>query len=305
MSELRFDGRVAVITGAGRGLGRTYAQLLAARGARVVVNDAGVSLRGESQDLTPAAEVVREIAAAGGEAVFNTESVATAAGGRAIVQQALDCYGRIDILIHNAGVVRRAALREMSHDDFEGVLDVHLRGAFNVLRPAFPLMCDAGYGRIVLTGSVVGLYGNVGAANYAAAKGGVHALSCVAALEGAAHGVKSNVILPAAVTRMSDGIDTSSFPEMPPEWVAPAVAWLAHESCPMSGEMLISAAGRVARAYVAETPGLKRESWSIEALSEQAETIRHGGEPVAFAPLPKGFMEHLGYSFAVAPDKRL
>jgi len=304
MSELRFDGRVAVITGAGRGLGRSYARLLASRGARVIVNDHGVSLRGETGGTNPAEEVVREIRGAGGEAEFNNESVATAEGGSAIVQQAMDCFGRIDILIHNAGIVRRAALRDMSHEDFEGVLDVHLRGAFNVLRPAFPLMCDAGYGRIILTGSLVGLYGNVGAANYAAAKGGIHGLSCVAALEGRQYNVNCNVILPAAVTRMSDGVDTSTFPPMPPEWVAPAVAWLAHENCPMTGEMLVSAAGRVARAYVVETPGVYRQEWSIEEVEARRDAIRSSDSPIEIHPVPTGFSDHLKFSFDLAKGQR-
>src|SRR5580700_4645627 len=250
MTELRFDNRVAVITGAGRGLGRAYALLLASRGAKVVVNDPGASLKGDGVDAGPVHEVVQTIKAANGEAVASTDSVATPEGGKAIVQSALDHYGRIDILIHNAGVVRRAPLAEMTYEDFELVLDVHLRGAFHVVRPAFPVMCKAGYGRIVLTSSINGLYGNYKNANYSVAKAGTIALSNVAALEGAEHNVKSNVILPAAVTRMSEGVDTSAFPPMPPEMVAPAVGWLAHESCTITGEMVVSAAGRVARAYV-------------------------------------------------------
>src|SRR5262245_16784720 len=243
MADLRFDGRVAVVTGCGRGLGRSYALLLAAQGAKVVVNDAGGSLTGDCADTRPANEVVREISSAGGEAVASTDSVATPAGGRAIVDTALERYGRVDILVHNAGIVRRASLKEMTHDDFEAVVDVHLRGAFNVVRPAFPVMCDARYGRIVLTSSIGGLYGNHEVANYAGAKAGVIGLSHVAAIEGAAEGVKSNVIVPAAVTRMAEGIDTSAYPPMGPELVAPAVGWLAHESCSITGEILIALAG--------------------------------------------------------------
>ena len=222
MCDLRFDDRVAVVTGGGRGLGRSYALLLAAQGAKVVVNDPGGSLdRRSCRHRAPADDVVREITAAGGEAVASTDSVATPAGGKAIIDTALDHYGRIDILIHNAGIVRRASLKEMTYDDFEAVLDVHLRGAFHVVRPAFPLMCEAGYGRIVLTSSIGGLYGNHGVANYAVAKAGVIGLSNVAAIEGAADGVKSNVIVPAAVTRMAEGIDTSAYPPMGPDLVAP------------------------------------------------------------------------------------
>jgi NAD(P)-dependent dehydrogenase (short-subunit alcohol dehydrogenase family) len=300
MSELRFDDRVAVITGAGRGLGRAYALLLASRGAKIIVNDPGASLQGEGVDAGPAQEVVKEIRTAGGEAAACTESVATPAGGKAIIAAALDHFGRIDILIHNAGAVRRAPLAELSYEDFEFILDVHLRGAFHVVRPAFPLMCQAKYGRIVLTSSVNGLYGNYKNANYSVAKAGTIGLSNVAALEGAEHNVKSNVIIPAAVTRMSEGIDTSAFPAMPPELVAPAVGWLAHESCPITGKMLISAAGRVAMAYVAETRGVYRPSWSIEELATHSDAVRDSAASVVFPSVPSGQLDHLRYSFAMA-----
>lgn len=300
MSELRFDARVAVITGAGRGLGRAYALLLASRGAKVVVNDPGASLQGESTDAGPAQDVVREIVAAGGEAVACTDSVATREGGEAIIRSALDNYGRIDILIHNAGIVRRGSLLELSHDDFERVLDVHLRGGFHVVRAAFPLMCRAGYGRIVLTGSINGLYGNRNVVNYSVAKAGLMGLSNVAALEGAEHGVKSNMILPAAVTRMAEGLDTSAYPPMDPELVAPAVGWLAHESCSVTGEMLVAMAGRVARAFVAETPGVYRPSWSIEQVGEEIAAIRNSDAPVVFPVVPSGHVDHLRYGFAMA-----
>ena len=144
MSELRFDNRVAVITGAGRGLGRTYAQLLASKGAKVIVNDTGGSLKGDHVEGNPADEVVREIRAAGGQATACTASVATPEGGKTIIQAALDVYGRIDILIHNAGNVRYGSLKEITQEDFDAVLDVHLRGAFHVVRPAFVHMCKAG-----------------------------------------------------------------------------------------------------------------------------------------------------------------
>ncbi len=300
MSELRFDDRVAVITGAGRGLGRAYALLLASRGAKIVVNDLGASLKGEGVDAGPAQEVVREIRTAGGEAAACTESVATPQGGKAIIDAALDHFGRIDILIHNAGAVRRAPLAEMTYEDFEFILDVHLRGAFHVVRPAFPLMCKARYGRIVLTSSVNGLYGNYKNANYSVAKAGTLGLSNVAALEGAEYNVKSNAIIPAAVTRMSEGIDTSAFPPMPPEMVAPAVGWLAHESCPISGKMLISAAGRVAMAYVAETRGVYRPAWSIEDIATHSDAIRDSGTSIVFPTVPSGQLDHLRYGFEMA-----
>lgn len=307
VSELRFDGRVAVITGAGRGLGLSYAMLLASRGARVVVNDIGGSMAGEGVDPGPAAEAVQAIERAGGEAVACTESVATAEGGRAIVQTALDRYGRIDILIHHAGTVRRASLKEMSYEDFDAVLDVHLRGAFHVVRPAFPVMCKAGYGRVVLTSSIGGLYGNKGVVNYSVAKAGMIGLSNVVALEGADEGVKCNLIVPAAVTRMAEGLDTSAYPPMGPELVAPVVGWLAHESCSITGEMLVSIAGRVARAYVAETEGVYQPEWTMEQVQAQLATIRHGAVERVFPVVPSGHMDHIKHSFEMAgrgADKR-
>ena len=300
MTELRFENRVAVITGAGRGLGRAYALLLAARGAKVVVNDPGVSLTGTDSDATPAEQVVDEIKAAGGDAVVCTESVATPAGGNAIIQCALDHYGRIDILIHNAGNVRPASMKEMTQEDFDAVLDVHLRGAFHVVRPAFPIMCKAGYGRIVLTSSIGGLYGNHEVANYGVAKAGTIGLSNVVAIEGAAEGVKCNVIVPGAVTRMAEGIDISAYPPMTSELVAPVVAWLAHETCSITGEMLISIAGRVARAYVGETQGVYHNPWSIEQVGEQIEQIRDVKSPLIFPVVPSGHVDHIRYSFEMA-----
>ncbi len=300
MSELRFNGRVAVITGAGRGLGRAYALLLASRGAKIVVNDPGGSLHGSGLDAGPAEEVAREIRTAGGEAAACTASVATAEGGGAIIRSALDHYGRIDILVHNAGIVRPAPLKEMTQADFDAVLDVHLRGAFHVVRPAFPIMCEAGYGRIVLTSSIGGLYGNRRVANYGVAKAGTIGLSNVVALEGAAEGVKCNVIVPGAVTRMAEGLDTSAYPPMSPELVAPVVGWLAHESCSISGEMLVSIAGRVARAFIAESPGVYRDSWSIEQVAEHMDAVRDVNAPLILPVVPTGHADHIRYSFAMA-----
>ncbi|BBZ42547.1 SDR family NAD(P)-dependent oxidoreductase [Mycobacterium conspicuum] len=299
-APLRFDDRVAVVTGAGRGLGRAYAELLASRGAKVVVNDSGGSLTGDGADAAPADQVVGAIVAAGGQAVACAESVTTRDGGEAIIGTALEHYGRLDILIHNAGNVRRAALKEMSYQDFDAVLDVHLRGAFHVVRPAFPLMCRAGYGRIVLTSSIGGLYGNREVANYAAAKAGVLGLSNVAALEGADDGVTCNVIVPAAVTRMAEGIDTSAYPPMGADLVAPVVGWLAHESCSVTGEIFIALAGRVARAVIAETPGVYRPSWTVEDVGDNLEAIRKVEAPLVFPVVPDGHAEHIRYSFTQA-----
>ncbi|OBI09501.1 short-chain dehydrogenase [Mycolicibacter heraklionensis] len=297
---LRFDGRVAVVTGAGRGLGRAYALMLAQRGAAVVVNDTGADLTGDGVHDDPAERVAAEIRDAGGVAVACTASVATRDGGEAIIGAAMEHYGRVDVVIHNAGNVRRAPLREMSPEDFDAVLDVHLRGAFHVVRAAFGAMCDAGYGRIVLTSSIGGIYGNADVANYAAAKAGVIGLSNVAALEGAAHGVRCNVVVPAAVTRMAEGIDTSAYPPMEPELVAPVVGWLAHESCSVNGEVLIALAGRVARAAVVESPGVYQPDWTIEDVDARIEAIRDLTDPVMFPVVPDGHAAHIRYSFGMA-----
>lgn len=300
MSELRFDDRVAVITGAGRGLGRAYAELLASLGAKVVVNDVGGTIRGDVIEKDVATEVAEAIVAAGGEATGSTESVATAGGGQAIIDTALDTYGRIDILIHNAGNVRYGTLTEMTYEDFDAVVDVHLRGAFHVTRAAFPQMAKAGYGRVVLTSSIGGIYGAQRCANYAVSKAGVIGLSNIVALEGAEVGVKSNVILPSALTRMAEGIDTSAYPDMRPELVAPTVAYLAHESCAVTGELLVAIAGRVARAYIAETPGVYQPSWTVDDVAARLDEIRNIDNSWILPPVPKGQAEHIGRSFAMA-----
>ncbi|WIA57177.1 SDR family NAD(P)-dependent oxidoreductase [Sphingobium sp. WTD-1] len=298
MSELRYDDRVIVITGAGRGLGRAYAELLGARGARVVVNDPGSAVRGEGIDAGPAAEVVAAIKAQGGEAIVSTDSVATPEGGRAIIEAALDHYGRIDGLIHNAGNVRYGSMQALSQEDFDAVLDVHLRGAFHVARAAFPHMCKARYGRIVLTSSIGGLYGNRDCVNYGMSKSGMIGLNNVLALEGEAEGVKSNIIVPGAVTRMAEGLDISQYPPMGPELVSPVVAWLAHESCSVTGEMLVSIAGRVARAFIAESKGVYQPSWTPEDVGARIDAIMDSQDPLVFGL--EGHVDHIRYSFGRA-----
>jgi NAD(P)-dependent dehydrogenase (short-subunit alcohol dehydrogenase family) len=188
----------------------------------------------------------------------------------------------------------------MTYEDFDAVLDVHLRGAFHVVRPAFPLMREAGYGRVVLTSSIGGLYGNHRVANYGTAKAGMIGLSNVVALEGAAAGVKCNVIVPGAVTRMAEGIDTSAYPPMGPELTAPVVGWLAHESCSVTGEMLVSIAGRVARVFVGETPGVYRPAWSIEQVGEELAAIRDTKDPWILPVVPSAHVDHIRNSFAMA-----
>jgi NAD(P)-dependent dehydrogenase (short-subunit alcohol dehydrogenase family) len=298
MTELRFDNRVAVITGAGRGLGREYALLLASKGAKVVVNDIGAELNGEGVDAGPAEAVAQEIRAAGGDAIACTESVATREGGKAIIDTALNQYGRLDILIANAGNLRYGSMKEITHEDFAAVLDVHLWGTFNVVRPAFPLLCKAGYGRIVLTSSISGLYANLrGVVNYAMSKTSMIGLCNVLALEGAAEGVKCNIIAPGSVTRMGGRVDQTDYPDtMGPEMVAPAVGWLCHESCSITGETLTSIAGRIAKMFIAETPGVYRHRWTIDEVGAQIDAIRKADTPLMFPTVPDGITKHIRYS---------
>lgn len=301
---LRFDGQVAVITGAGRGLGRAYALLLAERGAKVIVNDLGGSMAGDGADKSPAQSVVEEIIAAGGEAEANTDSVASESGAKAMIEQAKDTYGRLDILVHNAGNVRYGSLLELSYDDFNAVLDVHLRGAYLMVRAAFGEMHKANYGRVVLTSSISGLYGLASAVNYGVSKAGIIGLNNVVALEGAEHNIKSNIILPGAVTRMAEGIDTSQFPPMTPEMVAPVVGWLAHESCSVSGELYVSMAGRVARALICESEGVFQPEWSMEAVQDNIDAIRSTDKLWQLSVLPSAFSEHMTKSFMMASAKK-
>lgn len=300
MEELRFDGRVAVVSGAGGGLGREYALLLASRGAKVVVNDLGTDRHGGGRDSTMAQNVVDEIRAAGGEAVANGDTVATPEGGGAIVEVALDSFGGIDILVHNATINRPGAFRDLAWEDFSAVLDVHVGGAFHLAKAAFPRMCDQGYGRVVLVASIAGLYGEKNISAYATGKGAVMGLANALALEGAEHGVTANCIVPAARTRLAEGRDTDGFPPWGSDLVAPAVGWLAHESCRASGEMYVALAGRIAQAYVAETRGVYRPEWTIEQVAQQLDQITDRSQQVTFAPVPSGFGDHLAYSFAMA-----
>ncbi|MCB2073668.1 MAG: SDR family NAD(P)-dependent oxidoreductase [Novosphingobium sp.] len=300
MEELRFDGRVAVISGAGGGLGREYALLLAARGAKVVVNDLGTDRRGEGADVAMAQVVVDEIEAAGGEAVANGDSVATPQGGKAIVDAALDAYGRIDIVVHNATINRHGPFRDLAWEDFSAVLDVHVGGAFHLAKAAFPRMCDQGYGRIVLVSSIAGLYGEKNVSAYCTGKAALIGLANALAQEGACDGVTANCIVPAARTRLAEGRDTDDFPPWGPELVAPAVGWLAHERCTASGEMFVSLAGRMAQAYVAETRGVYQAEWTVDQVAHRLDEIADRSQQVTFNPLPSGFYDHLRYSFEMA-----
>ena len=298
-TQRRFDGRVAVITGGARGLGRAYAELLAGLGAKVVINDNGSALDGSGGDAGPAETAAQAIRDAGGEAVASTDSVATPEGGKAIIGAALDTWGRVDIVIHSAGNTINVPFAEVTVEQFRSIVDVHLLGAFHVTHPAFPHMVKAGYGRVILTGSIGGIYTMPGVVGYAVAKSGMIGLSNTIAIEGAEFGIKSNIILPGAVTRMSEGIDISQFPPMGPELVAPVVGYLAHEDCTVSGELLASVAGRIARVYAAESEGMRRPSWTIDSVAENIDAIRDPSTQWTLHPVEGAFGEHLMKSFVM------
>jgi NAD(P)-dependent dehydrogenase (short-subunit alcohol dehydrogenase family) len=254
VSEYRFDGRVAVVTGAGRGIGRAYARLLAARGASVVVNDLGASTGGSGADAAPAAAAVEEIVAAGGEAVADTSDVSAPAGGQALVGAAVERFGRLDILVNNAGIIRWAGMPEVDEDNLARHLAVHVGGSFNTARAAWPHMVEQGYGRIVMTTSA-GVFGLPNNTSYATAKGAVIGLTRSLTVAGAEHGITVNCIAPGAMTRMAGPGGEDASPEMSPDLVAPMVALLAHEECPVSGEIYAAGFGRFARIFIAMTPG--------------------------------------------------
>jgi NAD(P)-dependent dehydrogenase (short-subunit alcohol dehydrogenase family) len=253
--EIRLDGQTAVITGAGGGLGRAYAHLFAARGASVVVNDPGGDVHGSGDNAGPADTVVGEILEAGGQAVASYSSVATAEGGQAIIQTAVDNYGGVDVLVHNAGILRDRSFLNLTDDDIEDVLKVHLKGAFYVGRPAFALMKDAGYGRIVLTSSGSGLFGNFGQANYGAAKAGLIGLMRVLSVEGQRYGICINAVAPSARTRMTEELLGPLIDRMDPAHVAPLVAYLCSRECTFTSEIFSAGGGRYARVFLGLAPG--------------------------------------------------
>lgn len=255
MADLGFDGKVAIITGAGGGLGRSHALELAKRGALIVVNDLGGSLDGTGSDASAAQKVVDEVKAAGGEAVANHDSVATPEGGESIVQCAIDTFGRVDIVINNAGILRDKSFHNMTPDLVDPVLDVHLRGAFNVTRPAYVHMREQKYGRILSTASAAGIFGNFGQTNYGAAKMGLVGLTRVLAVEGAKNNIKANAIAPVAKSRMTEDLMGDLVDRFGPEYVSPLVAWLVHEDVPVTGEVYSVGAGHIARVFIGVTQG--------------------------------------------------
>ena len=276
--KLGYDGKVVIITGAGGGLGRQHALLMAARGALVVINDLGGAVDGSGSDKGAAERVVDEIKALGGEAVADTNSVATAEGGKAIVQTAIDAFGRVDVLINNAGILRDKAFHNMSFggadpDVLSPVLDVHLKGAFYVTQPAWVVIREQGYGRIVSTSSAAGIFGNFGQTNYGAAKMGLVGFTHVLAVEGAKYNIKANAIAPLALTRMTENIMGGLGDKLDPGLVSPIVAYLAHEDCPVSGQVFSVGGGRVAQVFIAETKGYFKADLAMEDVRDNWATI--------------------------------
>jgi NAD(P)-dependent dehydrogenase (short-subunit alcohol dehydrogenase family) len=273
MTELGYDGKVAIITGAGGGLGRQHALLLASRGALIVVNDLGGSVDGTGENASAAQKVVDEIKAAGGEAVANHSSVATPEGGHEIVQTAIDTYGRVDIVINNAGILRDKAFHNMEPDLMNPVFDVHLKGAFHVTQPAWVRMREQGYGRIISTSSAAGIFGNFGQTNYGAAKMGLVGFTRVLAVEGAKYNIKANAIAPLALTRMTETIMGALGDKLDPGLVSPLVAYLAHDDCPVSGQTFSVGGGRVAHVFIGETQGFTKADLSLEDVRDNWGTI--------------------------------
>ena len=255
MSNIAFDNRVAIVTGAGGGLGRAYALDLARRGARVIVNDLGGAVDGTGGGERPADAVVAEIAAAGGEAVADYHSVTSPEGGAAVVEKAISAFGTVDVVINNAGILRDKSFANLEWADLDAVLDVHLKGAFYVSQPAFRVMKEKGYGRFVFTSSNSGILGNFGQANYAAAKMGLVGLSNVIAIEGAKYGIRSNVIAPVARTRMTEDLLGPFASQLDPARVVAMVVYLASEENEGTHEIFSAGGGRFARFFVGVNRG--------------------------------------------------
>jgi len=317
-TELRFDDEVAVITGAGGGLGKQYALLLSSRGARVVVNDIGGSVTGDGSDAATAGAVVDEIRELGGQAVADTHSVTSPEGGQAIIDTALRAWGRVDIVINNAGIVGDAPFEDMTADPLIPLIDVHLKGAFYVTRPAWTVMRERGYGRILNTSSAAGILGAERMSNYGAAKTGLIGFTRVLAAEGAGHNIKVNAIAPIAYTRMLahsvdgagrqddeaaqailDDLVAQYLQKLDPALVAPVAAFLTHRKCPVSGEIYTVGAGHVARFFVGRTKGFYRSGLSVEDVRDHLDEIRDE----AGYTVPRGPADEITELFATVMDR--
>jgi len=303
--SLRFDDRVVIVTGAGNGLGRSHALDFASRGAKVVVNDLGGGIAGDGASRSVAQTVVDEIKAAGGEAVANTDSVEH---GEKIVDTAMDAYGRVDVVVNNAGILRDASFAKMTDADWDIIYRVHLYGGYKVSKAAWPHMRNAGYGRIVMTTSVAGIYGNFGQANYAAAKLGLFGLAQTLAIEGASKNIMCNTVAPTAGSRLTATVLPQEVLEaLKPAYVTPAVVLLSHESCPVSGRLFEVGGGWVSQTRWEQTEGFFfRDDFGAEELQTKwdevtnFENARHADK---ISQSKTGLEERLGRKLELVPQK--
>jgi NAD(P)-dependent dehydrogenase (short-subunit alcohol dehydrogenase family) len=295
---VRFDNRVAVVTGAGSGLGRSHALLLASRGARVVVNDLGGAVDGSGRSNTAADRVVAEIEASGGSAAANYDSVSDPDGAARLIAGALERFGRLDILVNNAGILRDKTFAKMELADFRAVMDVHLLGAVYCTRAAWPHMKERNYGRIVMTSSGAGLYGNFGQSNYGAAKMAVIGLMNVIKLEGAKNGILINAVAPIAATRMTEELmPKHALPHLKSEYVSAAVAYLCSDVCQVSGQVISAGAGYFARTQMMEGQGVFIEGGAAadpDAVAAAYERISDLSHATPFASAPEYIDKVLG-----------
>ena len=280
MAQIDFDGRVAVVTGAGGGLGRQHALLLADRGAKVVVNDLGGSRDGSGGGSEMADRVVAEITDAGGEAVANYDGVHTWEGGERIIQTALDAFGRIDVVVNNAGILRDVSFAKLDEQQLDLVIKVHLYGAFHVTRAAWPHFREQSYGRVINTTSGSGLYGNFGQTNYSAAKLGQVGLTRSLAHEGVKYNINANAIAPIAKSRMTEDVMPQGFLDrLEPEYVSPLVAYLASEGCSETGHIYAVGGGYMARVAIVEGEGITFEGVpDVDEIAERVDDLNRLGE---------------------------
>tara|TARA_B100001758_G_scaffold192433_1_gene169581 strand:+ start:156 stop:1058 length:903 start_codon:yes stop_codon:yes gene_type:complete len=275
MADVSFENRVVIVTGAGNGLGKAYALELGKRGAKVVVNDLGGAVDGSGSGNSPADDVVNEIIENGGEAVANYDSVATEDGGESIVQTAVDSFGTVDAVINNAGILRDKSFANMTEKEFSLIIEVHLKGTYFVTQPAFKIMKENNYGRIVNVASPSGLFGNFGQTNYGAAKMGIVGLTNVLAIEGAKYNIKVNVIAPTAYTRMTEALLPEDVGKLfSAELVTPMVTYLASEACEPTHEIFGVAAGRFARIGIITHEGYVNTQATAEDIASNIEEIR-------------------------------
>ena len=311
--DLRFDERVVIVTGAGRNLGREYARALAARGAAVVVNDLGVGLsdtdgRADAPTTNPADDVVSDIVANGGRAIANYDTVSTASGGRSIVECALDTYGRLDVVINNAGQVRMSAFGDFADESVDALVDTQLKGVLNVSRPAWRHMETNGGGRFVNVSSGAAFGGVPGGVVYAMAKMGTIGLTFGMASEGRAHGIMANVIVPYAKTRPGTGFGPIPWSDelgawLDPALVAPLVVYLAHQSCSLTGEVLSVGAGWQAGVHLSMATGYRNRDASAEDIAANVEQMLRGGER-SLDPFRSPAMKNLLDGFEIPGERR-